>query len=159
MTGTNGATGRSPVAVVSACAVAATAVLLTGCGEANGSTEWAEPDDYRYTLRMFEGKCGEKGKTERSWTITVADGAVRRAEPLNEAARTSSWAEGAPTIGELHSNALGVRKDGAYDIVDIDYVDEGTSADRPSRIYFLDRNEKYGDYESCNAIEDFRPAD
>jgi hypothetical protein len=156
---TKGTAGRPPVAVVSACAVAATAVLLTGCGEANGSTEWEEPDDYRYTLRMFEGQCGEKGKSERSWTITVADGAVMQAEPLNAAARSSSWAEGAPTIGELHSNALGVRKDGAYDIVDIDYVASGADAGRPSRIYYLDRDEKYGDYESCNAIQDFRPAD
>jgi hypothetical protein len=134
---------------------AVAALLLTGCGES--ARGWEEADDYRYTLSLFDGDCGDQGTG--SWALTVTDGEVTGSEPLDEAARRASWAEGAPTIGELLENAEGVRADGAYDTVDIDFVrKEGPETGRPTRIYYLDQDDS-GRYEGCERISSYEPAD
>jgi hypothetical protein len=135
------------------------ALLLAGCGGSGGGGDagWQEPDDYSYTLELFDGPCGGSGSGTGAWAITVEAGEATAAEPQDEAARESSWAEGAPTIGEVLSNALGVRADGAYDRVDIDYAQDG----RPTRVHYVDRDsgDGAGGYEGCERISGYRAAD
>lgn len=165
---TRDSSGRTSLVVATVCAMAAAAVLLSGCGKPEGrtqseargdgnpATQWDEPGDYRYTLSLFDGKCGDRSTVRGSWAITVVDGTAAEAEPLNAAARESSWPEGAPTIGALLDNALGVRADGAYDVVDIDYAGNGPHAGRPTRIHYLDRDGK-STHESCEGLHAFTP--
>jgi hypothetical protein len=133
------------------------ALLTSGCGTADGSGDrpaWDEIDDYTFTLEYFGGDC--EAKSEGAWRITVEGGEATAAEPLNAAARQSSWAEGPPTLVELHDNALGVRADGAYDTVDIDHVNDGWGR-RPAGVHYVDLDD--GGYEGCETYTDFRPAD
>ncbi|RBM11960.1 hypothetical protein DEH69_22100 [Streptomyces sp. PT12] len=137
-----------------ALAVSALAGCGDGAGAGPGSGAWDEPDDYAYTLELFDGDCGAASKG--AWRITVENGTAVEAEPLNDEAHQSSWAEGAPTIGEQPAGALGVREDGAHDRVDIDLVDEGPEAGRPLRVHYVDRGggaEGEG-YEGCEEYRD-----
>ncbi|RMI33750.1 hypothetical protein [Streptomyces triticirhizae] len=148
------------------------ASLLAGCGAAEEgapaantgapATGWDEPADYTYTWASYEGPCG--GESAGSWTITVEDGETVANEPLDEVARGMSWDEGAPTIAEEHAAALGVREDGAYDRVDIAYVESGPDEGRPASVHFLDRpgegdDPSYEGQDSCVEFTDFAPAD
>ncbi|RKN08935.1 hypothetical protein D7319_13400 [Streptomyces radicis] len=139
-------------------ALTSAVLALAGCGDGAGAS-WREPDDYAYTLELFDGECGAASRG--AWRITVENGAAVEAEPLNDEARESAWAEGAPTIGEQHAAALGVRQDGAYDAVDIDEVDEGPEAGRLLRVHYVDRDggaEGEG-HESCEEYRDVQRTD
>ncbi len=156
---TNGEGGRRRrlgAATTAGGLVAGVALLVSGCGGtvgAEGSPEWEEIDDYSFTLEFFDGDCDARSNGE--WRLTVEGGEVADAEPLNAAAEHASFAEGAPTLVELHDNALGVRADGAYDTVDIDYVNDGWGR-RPAGVHYVDLD--HGGYEGCETYTDYVPA-
>lgn len=125
-------------------------VGMTGC-DGPDSRQWDEIDDYSFTLEHFERDCG--GRSEGAWSITVKNGESAGVEALNKAARELTWAEGPPTLKELHENAVAVKKDGAYDVVRIDY-ETGDYGRRPAGVYYLDRDR--GE-ESCKTYTDYRP--
>ncbi|GAA2759059.1 hypothetical protein GCM10009872_44190 [Actinopolymorpha rutila] len=152
---------RSKISQAGAGAVAGMAavvvLLASGCGAAaigaakTRTAQWDDITDYTYTLRYFDGRCGDRPKS--AWSITVKDSKTTGVKPLNTAARNSGWDEAPPTLKKAYNNALGVKKDGAYDTVRIGY-DDGTYDRRPASVYYLDR----GRWEGCETYTDFQPA-
>ncbi|MEQ7128855.1 hypothetical protein ABN034_30555 [Actinopolymorpha sp. B11F2] len=135
------------MAVTAGGVSALVALLVSGCVAAT----WDEIEDYSFTLRLYDGKCGEKPRG--AWRLTVVGDEIAGVVALDEVARKGPFIEGAPTLKELYEGALRIKKDGAYDILRIDY-ETGPHGRRPAGVYFLSRDR--GE-ELCETYTDYQP--
>jgi hypothetical protein len=133
---------------------ASTALALTGCGLASGSTTpaddtWKEPDSYAFTL---ESTCGERDLIG-TFRLTVVDGMVTAAEGRDEpGTRLLRQREPhqLPTLVGLVNEARQAQRDGA-DVVETQ-VDP---ADRHPTKISIDYDREAMDDEACYTISDF----
>lgn len=133
--------------------VASTALGLTGCGLADGSTTpvdtWREPASYAFTL---ESACGERDLIG-TFRITVVDGMVAAAEGRDEPGQRllrQRMPHTLPTIAGLLNEARQAQRDGA-DVVETQ-VDAADG--HPTKIT-IDHLRDAMDDEACYTISEF----
>lgn len=129
---------------------------VAACG--NGAEEvgsqsrssWQEPASYTYTLRSSEGERALLG----AFRITVRDGAVVKAEGLDDSGRrlVEDTPDAVPTIGQLLGELDQARRDDA-DTAEAEYAADG----HPVRIS-LDWEENAIDDEARYDISAYEPS-
>lgn len=135
------------------CAVAAcgTETSATSAAPAPTRATWQEPASYTYTLQSSGGERGLLG----TFRITVRDGAVAKAEGLDDSGRrvAEDIPDAMPTIGALLDELDRARRDDA-DAAEAEYAADG----HPVRIS-LDWEENAIDDEAHYVISAYEPTD
>ncbi|MFE6284535.1 DUF6174 domain-containing protein [Streptomyces sp. NPDC057877] len=130
------------------------ATALLACGgdgdrEVGGTTTWAEPASYRYTLTSSTGERPLIG----TFRISVRGGEVAEAEGLDDSGRrvVGQTPHHVPTIGRLLAEVEQARREGA-DEAEVAYAAKG----HPARIT-LDWDRDAIDDEALYVISDYAP--
>ena len=137
------------------------ALALAGCAEAATSgtqpgaepaAQWREPAAYTYTL---DSRCGERALIGR-YRITVVNGAVAKAEGLDQGAKTAIAtvrSDFVPTIGGLLKELADARSQGADQAVLVSDPADG----HPLKIT-IDPLKDAIDDEACYTITEYAPS-